>query len=173
MKVQYQKPGHSDFRCCWRIFNNSISFDYNLDRPPPNNKVRVLLIYLIILSPITEWLSLNYFSMLHWLIPNCAPKLFAVWILCGLFLLHQSVLRIHFTRACALGPSCLIETCSLPSFSSFSPLLSLSPFLLSLPACQVQTKKYFYPEELRINQLPIILQVLTWPLQDNGKLVYS
>jgi hypothetical protein len=50
-----------------------------------------------------------------------------------------------------------------PSFSSFSPLLSLSPFLLSLPACQVQIKKYFYPEELRINQLPIILQ---WPSEN-------
>lgn len=143
MKVQYQKPGHSDFRCCWRIFNNSISFDYNLDRPPPNNKVRVLLIYLIILSPITEWLSLNYFSMLHWLIPNCAPKLFAVWILCGLFLLHQSV-----SGGTSLSHVLLVHPISLSSFS-----FSFSLFLA--PACNPQTGNpnltYVCPPQCLVN----------------------
>lgn len=88
----------------------------------PNNRGRVLWIYLISLAQL--WGITPYSVFLYaWLLPSCTSQVLATWVSFRLFLLEQSVLRGHDTWACSPGPSCLMVTsCSLHlSASFFSP----------------------------------------------------
>lgn len=58
-------------KCCCRSLQNSVSSYY--DPASPRYWARISLIYLISFCTMPGQLSLNCFSMLDWLFPNCAP----------------------------------------------------------------------------------------------------